>query len=110
MAVHDEENLALDGTEERFQEVDETPGIHAALLDAEAQFATRRDCRYHAYRFPFAGLYDHWRLASGTPGRPGMVIGPQPGLILEEDASALLRGELADLRVDDLFPLFHALR
>src|SRR5579875_2223403 len=39
-----------------------------------------------------------------------MVIGPQPGLIFEEDAGTLLRGERADLRVNDFLPLVHAFR
>jgi hypothetical protein len=45
-----------------------------------------------------------------VPTWSGVVVSPRAGLLLEEDAGALLGRQLADLQLDRLLPFRHALR
>src|SRR5512142_1029401 len=110
VTVHDEEYLAGNAVQQRLQEVNETTRVHALLMHPETKFPPWRYRRHHVYRLPLAGFHDDRGLAHGTPRGPAVVVRPHAGLVLEEDARALLGSEPADLRVDGFLPFGHASR
>jgi len=68
------------------------------FIDPEVEFAARADCGHHGNRPGPPGGADDRGLPDRRPGGPGVVVGPDAGLICEEDGGTLLLGPRLDLR------------
>ena len=102
--VHDKEDGTTGIRHQHLAEIKELLLPDPGLIHLEVQLPARADSGNHRNGTRLPGPGYHGRLPDRRPGGPGMIVGPDAGLICEEDRCTLLLGSRLDLREGLLLP------